>query len=164
MSKIFDSIILLLSSYGIYTRHWHVSDQNSQGYHEFIGYYNPEKHKWIIVGPYSGIQYKKDGELLSVLEIIKAITEGNKINEIITMLDTRLYFDKKIENIWRKKLILGRVCDYISCNDPENRYGFLGKWAFFNKLPLKIKKLARIFGRNNSMYEVYNFEKPKKID
>lgn len=150
---------ILLSSMSIYSRNWHFCNQNNKGFHTFIEYYNPEEKRWIIIGSYYGIQYKKDKQLLSVTDMLKLRQEVNSVKGLIVEhniaradfvdLDT-------IADYWSNKnnLLLCRANDFIKRHDPEVRYGFFGKLPFFNRLPDGVKKVFRIFGRNNSLYKI----------
>lgn len=154
---------LMLSSISIYSRHWHASYQNNKGYHQFIEYYNPKRRKWIIVDAFYGVQYEKDGKSLSVEEVARAILDGNNIEDLIKVLDIdRLYYNaKEVESIWSNKLILARANDLIKYGKGDAKYGIWHSFPMFNRLPRKVKKLFRIFGRNNAMYEVFNFKKSR---
>lgn len=156
-------LTLMLSSISVYSRHWHASYQDNRGYHQFIEYYNPQRHKWIIVDPFYGVQYEKNGELLSTGEVGKLILEGADAKGLIKVLGIKSYYDPhSIEGVWANKLILARANDYIKYELPETKYGIFGKLSFFDRLPAKVKKFFRIFGRNNSMHEVFNFRHPRE--
>ena len=156
------SILLskMLSSLGVYSRHWHASYQNGMGFHQFIEYYNPDLSKWIIIDPYYGIQYAKVNELLSVTEVGSTLLKGNKIENLVKKLAIAKfsYSIEEIRRIWQQKMVLGRIADYTKQHKGAIRYGFLANIKSFNRLPEKVKKIFRIVGRDNSMYEIFNFK------
>lgn len=149
---------ILLSSMSIYSRHWHSAYQNYVGYHQFIEYYNETKKKWIIIGPYYGVQFESDGNLLSAKDMILKGGDTDKYGKFLNIAR----FDRnqgELKSAWSNKLILAKVNDYLNYDNPEIKYGFWGKITILNRLPENKKKIFRVFGRNNAPYEAFNFKK-----
>lgn len=150
-------LALMLSSIDIYSRQIHLSDQNNIGYHQFIEYYNYELNKWIVVDTFYGVQYEKNHNLLSLGELINEIIKGDKIKNLEKH---NLYgsYPVQDEKNWQNKVLISRANDYTIIKNPEINYGFFGKFSFIDKLPENIRRIFRIFGRNNSMYEIFNYK------